>query len=147
MSNTTTASQAAKAASIMHASQSLQHSGQPFTPAARGKLVTFIHEEGGIAFLRPLTAEERLRALGYPAHAAAADDRPCEPGSEEDFAQCSLAGNAFPLTVVSAMLRPFVETLAAGRIPAINQSALRSDSVDKAMSILHGEHQQGDSRH
>ena len=84
---------------------------------ARTKLVEWIHCQGGKEVLRPLSADERERVLGFPSGWSALRPNDEFPADAVDFQRLYVTGNAFAPPVVRQILNPVVEAVAARRPP------------------------------
>ena len=72
--------------------------------SARSDLCKWIHAEGGYKYLRPLNADERDLAMGFPAGASRLPaDYPRDKLGEE-FGRCLLSGNAWAPPAASHVL-------------------------------------------
>ncbi len=86
----------------------------------RGKLINWIHQEGGDALLRPLCGAERMLALGFPENHFRTGDSaqpppPVSPFSSEDWDLVDDTGNCFPLPAIKQVLEPLVEHIKNGK--------------------------------
>lgn len=86
------------------------YESQKFSMENRGKLIRWIHVEGGSEILRPLCGTERLRALGFPD----SPDPPPAPFSDRDWELIDDTGNCFPLPAIKQILKPIVNYLNQG---------------------------------
>ena len=82
--------------------------------AGRVELCRWIHEEGNSKFLRPLDADERDLALGFPAGASSPppSHKPSEHGAE--FDRCCLSGNAWSPPAAAHVLTPLARHILDG---------------------------------
>ena len=90
-----------------------------YSMANRGKLIQWIHKEGGDALLRPLCGAERMVALGFPeVHSQvggmALPALPPIPFSQEDWDLVDDTGNCFPLPAIKQALEPVVAHFKTG---------------------------------
>ena len=84
---------------------------------ARTELVDWIHRRGGKEVLRPLSADERDRVLGFPPGWSRLQPSDEFTADDVDFHRLHVTGNAFAPPVVRQILGPVVEAIAARRPP------------------------------
>ena len=65
----------------------------------RGELATWIHTQGGSRILRPLSADERDVAMGFPKGASG----PRDSGRQDEWTRMAATGNAFSVPVMSVV--------------------------------------------
>ena len=103
---------------------------------ARTELATWIHREGGDSALRPLSGDERDRALGFPAGASAATTWRDPDGFTLEFRRWQVTGNAFSPVVVRHVLQPFIAAL-VGRRPVPDVATHRDfESEEQVLAAL-----------
>ena len=75
--------------------------------ALRAKVSDFIHKQGGISHLRPLSPSERDRALGFPDTASALEDDPDHTAL--DWGRMDASGSSFAVKVVEHIFSPLAD--------------------------------------
>ena len=109
---------------------------------ARRDLCEWIHLRGAINFVRPLSAAERFRSLGFPADGV--------PGHESSI-QTQLpflmaSGNTFSVPIFVGLLRPLHHMLQSGSVPPHSRIEFFYDDRASALRAL-GSSGSSNSRH
>ena len=119
--------------SRLHEAQAL--GDYQFTPKAREPLIRWIHQEGGLQYLRPLHGLERARALSYPVNLLV-DTSSHVPFSENDWTLISAMGNCFPLPSIVDALRPIATALKQNSRPTLSPSTLADSNWNDVFTRL-----------
>ena len=88
-----------------------------------------IHTKGLDAVLRPLSADEVEKALGYPPGASDAPD-------SDDWQRLRHLGNGFSVQVVAALLEPFTQAVLSNKAPAIIGRGPSATTKEDAIASL-----------
>jgi site-specific DNA-cytosine methylase len=76
---------------------------------ARAELCRWIHQDGNSKYLRPLDADERDRAMGFPAGASSFPSSYTSSPSGIEFDRCCLTGNAWSPPAAAHILGPLAK--------------------------------------
>ena len=76
---------------------------------ARAELCKWIHLDGNSEYLRPLDADERDMAMGFPAGASSLPPSYTPSPSGIEFDRCCLTGNAWSPPAAAYILGPLAE--------------------------------------
>ena len=111
-----------------------------YDAARRGKLVHWIHQEGGDKLLRPLSSHERGKALGYTAHDLYASSQVPPMFTEADWHANWAVGNCLCPRMLLDILSPLGAHIRHGkpllpRVPALH-SELASISPEAILALV-----------
>ena len=106
-----------------------------FSPQAREPFIRWIHQEGGLQYLRPLHGLERARALDYPVDLLA-NTSSHVPFSEDDWTLISAMGNCFPLPSIVDALRPLASAMKENSRPMLSPTILSDASWNDVFTRL-----------
>ena len=79
----------------------------------RRQLCEAIHTQGWDYFIRPLSANERDRMLGFPAGASASQYILAE--AESEWLRLNLTGNSYAVPIFAAIIKEWVEAIRNNR--------------------------------
>ena len=94
------------------AKKALRTRGSPEV-TARVALARWIHQQGGDRALRPLSGDERDRALGFPSGASSATEFADELDPGLEYRRWQVTGNAFSPVVIDQVMAPVFAAIAA----------------------------------
>ena len=97
----------------------------------RGELATWIHTQGGSRILRPLSADERDVAMGFPRGASG----PRDSGRSDEWARMAATGNAFSVPVV-AVVSAQLARACQGFAPQLRSGVPSATSASEALVAL-----------
>ena len=102
-----------------------------YQPHMRAGLIEWIHAQGGHQLLRPLSGDERARALCLPRGCAKLTDQHLDAFSHADWVQIDAVGNVFPLTELVKECKIVIDRIYTGQPPGlgVNINVLSRDQL------------------
>ena len=97
----------------------------------RGELATWIHTQGGSKILRPLSADERDVAMGFPRGASG----PRNSKRADERARAAATGNAFSVPVMAVVAAQLARAC-QGQTPLLRSGVPSATSASEALVAL-----------
>ena len=97
----------------------------------RGELATWIHTQGGSRLVRPLLADERDVAMGFPRGASG----PRDSGRSDEWARMAATGNAFSVPVMAVVAAQLAQAC-QGHAPRLRSGVPSMTSASEALVAL-----------
>ena len=104
--------------------------------SARSELCKWIHSDGGSKYLRPLNADERDLALGFPAGTSRLPAGHPKDKLGEEYGRCLLSGNAWAPPAAAHVLSHLSEHVLKNKTLVTNLDVPEFKSIEDTLDLL-----------